>query len=249
MATTFPTPPTFASPVVVNPQTGENQFNPMWLQWFLVLASFLTNSQAGRIRDFIPVTSTGVYQPSNGTNNILALAWGAGGGGGASVATAANQISGGGGGGAGGFAFQLLTTGFTGQTFTVGAAGGPGANGGDTAFVSLTARGGKAGVAGTAVLGNSFTPGGLGGASVGSAITGYGQKGGQAILLTNSAGASGTGADSIWGNGGQPALVTGNGSAAVGFVAGGSGALSFNSSGGFVGGSGGGGVGLIVELS
>jgi len=43
---TFEPPPTYAEVVVVDPQTNKGSFNPLWLKWFLKLASVLTNSGA-----------------------------------------------------------------------------------------------------------------------------------------------------------------------------------------------------------
>lgn len=250
MATTFPTPPTFANPVVVNPSTGENQFSPIWLQWFLVLASFLSGSQFGRIRDFIPVTSTGTYVPSNGTNNVLAFLWGGGGSGGSSAITGAGQASVGGGGGAGAMCFGLLTSGFNNVPFTLGAGGFAGANGGSTTFATLSASGGLAGPAG-GTLSSGFTLPGQGGSSTsGGLLSGVGNKGEQGIVISPGAVASGAGANSPWGQGGLPVYVDGPGLPATGFASGGSGAVSApNNLLGNTGGTGAIGCGLILELS
>lgn len=45
--TTFQPPPTYASPVVVDEVTGEAQFNPIWLKWFVDVAAFITVSSGG----------------------------------------------------------------------------------------------------------------------------------------------------------------------------------------------------------
>lgn len=43
----FSPPPTYADPVVVDKETGQSQFNPLWLKWFLDLAQFLTVNGGG----------------------------------------------------------------------------------------------------------------------------------------------------------------------------------------------------------
>lgn len=40
-------PPTFASPVIVNSTTGQTQFSPIWLSWFVQLAQLLSTISAG----------------------------------------------------------------------------------------------------------------------------------------------------------------------------------------------------------
>jgi hypothetical protein len=57
MATTFPIPPTYTLPVLVDPSSGRAIFSPIWLQWFLDLAQILT--QAG-------ITPTGFDHQSLG---------------------------------------------------------------------------------------------------------------------------------------------------------------------------------------
>lgn len=248
MATNFPTPPTFANPMVVNPQTGENQFNPVWLQWFLVLAGFLANSEQGRIRDIIPVTSTGLYVPSNGTNNVLALLWGAGGGGGSGQSAGSGNVSVGGGGGAGGFTFGLLTTGFNNVPFTIGAGGGSDMAGGATTFAGLTANGGQPGAMGAVGLAPLTTLGGLGGNSSGGILNGYGANGLAGIALNATTTLSGSGASSPFGQGGQSVRGTTVGNAASGHAAGGGGGSTLAGAVG-TGGVGGNGCGFVVELS
>lgn len=249
MATVFPTPPTFANPIAVNPQTGENQFNPIWLNWFLVLANFLTGSTQGRIRDVVPVTGSGTYNPSNGTNNLLVALWGGGGGGGSSSTTAAGQVSVGGGGGAGGFCFGILTTGFTGVPFTIGGGGASNTAGGTTSFAGLTAHGGNPGTTGAVLSGPGFTLGGSGGTTTGGAINGQTAGGLTGIALSTTVAASGQGANSAFGCGALPRTTSGVGGNGAGYASGGAGGLSYASLAGQAGGTGGGGVGFIMELS
>jgi hypothetical protein len=44
---TFEPAPTYADPVLVDEHTGKPRFNPLWLRWFLKLASFVTTSGGG----------------------------------------------------------------------------------------------------------------------------------------------------------------------------------------------------------
>jgi hypothetical protein len=43
----FEPAPTYADPVVVDEITGKSRFNPLWLRWFLKVASFISASGAG----------------------------------------------------------------------------------------------------------------------------------------------------------------------------------------------------------
>lgn len=43
MATVPPIPPTYADPVLVDPVTKKGGFNPIWLNWFLQLATWLSS--------------------------------------------------------------------------------------------------------------------------------------------------------------------------------------------------------------
>lgn len=43
----FPPPPTYADPVIVDEITGQGQFNPLWLKWFLDLGQFVTVNGGG----------------------------------------------------------------------------------------------------------------------------------------------------------------------------------------------------------
>lgn len=60
MSANFPPPPTYAIPVIEDKSTGKFNFNPVWLQWFLSIAAFV--SQAGGYSGTIttaPLTSGG----------------------------------------------------------------------------------------------------------------------------------------------------------------------------------------------
>lgn len=41
MSTVPPIPPTYADPVLIDPVTKKGGFNPIWLNWFLTLATYL----------------------------------------------------------------------------------------------------------------------------------------------------------------------------------------------------------------
>lgn len=45
--TTFPPPPTYAEPTIVDARTGKSQFNPIWLRWFLEVAQILSQLAVG----------------------------------------------------------------------------------------------------------------------------------------------------------------------------------------------------------
>ena len=45
----FQPPPTYAMPVLVNKDTKESEFNPIWLKWFLDLIENLSAAGAGSV--------------------------------------------------------------------------------------------------------------------------------------------------------------------------------------------------------
>lgn len=51
MTTVYTPAPTYADPVVVDEKTGKNQFNPIWLKWFLDLTAFVSSSGSGSTVD------------------------------------------------------------------------------------------------------------------------------------------------------------------------------------------------------
>lgn len=67
----FPIAPTFAEPVVVNKATGQHQFNPIWLRWFLDVASYLTLSSGTQLStamyNYINTLGSYVTIPTNQT--------------------------------------------------------------------------------------------------------------------------------------------------------------------------------------
>lgn len=46
---TFPPPPTYAEPVIVDDKTGKAGFSPIWLNWFLAFAKLLEDAASGTI--------------------------------------------------------------------------------------------------------------------------------------------------------------------------------------------------------
>lgn len=249
MSATFQPPPTFADPVIVNELSGRSQFNPIWLQWFLSVAQFISQANAGRLKSVIPVSSSGVYNPSQGTNNVVVFLGGDGGGGGNALATGAGQISVGGGGGAGAIVYALLTTGFSGVTISLGPGGGPGTAGSGSSFGGLiVAGGGQAGVNGSPGAAPQISQGGLGGTSTGSGLLGVGDCGDPGISPVAGFLLGGKGAGSWLGGGGQGGIA-GIGGNATGFGAGGGGASNPASSGLKNGGTGSKGFAIITEYS
>jgi len=47
MATQFQPPPTYADPVVYDDATRKQQFNPIWLKWFLDVSQYISNNGGG----------------------------------------------------------------------------------------------------------------------------------------------------------------------------------------------------------
>lgn len=111
-------------------------------------------NMAGRLLNIQVITSTGTYTPTSGTNSVLVKMIGGGGPGG-SIPASGTSFATSGGGGAGAYAEGYFTSGFSGVTVTIGAAGtaaagSAGSNGGTTSFGSLmSAPGGNAGLLGT----------------------------------------------------------------------------------------------------
>ena len=44
---TFQPPPTYALPVIQDETTGKSTFNPIWLNWFLQVAQYISNNGGG----------------------------------------------------------------------------------------------------------------------------------------------------------------------------------------------------------
>lgn len=196
-------------------------------------ASAFFKSNADTLIGIQVFTSTAAYTPTAGTISIVVEAIGGGGGGGgcAAVSSSGNgSVSGGG--GAGALAIGRITTGFSGVTVTVGAAGAGGAAGnnngtagGATTFGSVLTAGGGAGGTGGAE-GGPINAGGVGGSASGSAsIAGFaGERGLTGHVYSSSIVYPGNGGNSLYGGGGQANQSSDAGHAATGKGAGGSGA-------------------------
>lgn len=110
------------------------------------------------------ITTTGTYTPTAGTNSVIIYLVGGGGGGAGAPATGAGQTSAGGPGGYGGTVIHRMTSGFSGQTVTIGAAGaagtagGNGGSGGSSTFGAILTAGGGGG-GGAVGPGTSFIVG------------------------------------------------------------------------------------------
>ncbi|MEK6252802.1 MAG: hypothetical protein AABM43_12910, partial [Actinomycetota bacterium] len=140
------------------------------------------------------LTSSGTYTPTTGTTRVYVELVAGGGAGGGCPAIGSGSAAGGGGGG-GGYAASLLTSGFSGVSYVIGAGGtgvsaGAGNAGSDTTWnattiVAKSGAGGAAGVLNTAVFG------GAGGIAGTGQVTSPGGRGTAAInVLGNGAGGS-----------------------------------------------------------
>lgn len=213
----------------------------------------------GRLLNVQVFTSSGTYTPTTGTTSVVVDVQAPGGGGGGTAATSALQSAIAPGGGGGAFARVRLTTGFSGATITV-PAGGAGA-----------AAGANAGTAGAAASFGSIIscPGGTGGPA-GVVLSAVGQSGGSSVTASPTI-SSGTTIASIPGQGGAPGYVLAAGSsalaarggnsllgfgglsgsgAAVGYGAGGTGAIQSSASSAAVAGlAGTAGIVIVYEYS
>ena len=217
-------------------------------------------SGAGRFLGVQVFTATGTYTPTAGTKTVVVELQGGGGAGGGSAATGVGQISIGAGGGAGGYAKSRLTSGFSGVTVTIGAAGANavGANGGaggaSTFGGLMTANGGAGGfVDGPSAppfLNHGYAAGGS--ASGGNMLNISGQPGSIGHVLAAVVGtfAGGSGAMSYFGSGsagsvsGSPITIP-----VSGYGSGGAGSSLLPSSVAQAGSSGAPGVCVIYEYS
>lgn len=167
-------------------------------QYFDALKVALT----GRIMGVRVFTTSGTYTPTAGTRMIVAELVGGGGGGGGTPATSANQGASAGGGGGGGYVKKLITSGFSGQSFVIGAFGlgatagsVGGAAGGATTFMGMSAGGGGGGgVGGIFTASASLSGGGGGGGTAtGGDINAQGEPGSGGFFYSNTLVQSGSG--------------------------------------------------------
>lgn len=222
-------------------------------------ASYIADlrDRPGRLIGIQVLTASGTYTPTSGTKSVVVHLVGGGGAGGGYSATAAGQISVGGGGGAGGYVRSRLTTGFSGASLTIGAGGTPaagavGGGGGASTFAgTLSASGGSGGGVSPAVSGSVVTGGGFGGnASGGNLLNIKGASGAYATGMNTTYWASGAGASTPFGSGGEPRYsTTSSGAAAVGYGSGGGGAAGGPAQGIQAGGNGANGVAIIEEYA
>lgn len=152
-------------------------------------------SQPGRLIGTQIITSTGTYTPTTGTNSIIFQLVGGGGGGGSTAATSTGQLAMGCGGGAGGVVIHRATSGFSGQTVTIGTGGNAGSggtagsNGGTSTFLGCSAFGGAGGTQGPASSSTSLDPLVNGGsASGGNILNSAGGFGGAAFYIFTTTG-------------------------------------------------------------
>lgn len=218
----------------------------------------------GRLIGVQRFTATAGYTPTAGTTSIIVEMIGGGGGGGGCAATAAGQVAAGGAGGGGALSIGRFTSGFSGQTVTVGSAGvGSGLGGGGTAGTAsslgalITAPGGGGGLA-SAAGAITTTGGGVGGGvGTGGNIQQSAGAGAQPVIARFSDGAV-VGGVSVYTRFGGPSVAavvstagnsTGTNAPATSYGSGGGGAASGAGQGGAVGGSGAAGVVIIYEYS
>lgn len=223
------------------------------------LLSALSDSIPRNARRLIVVrviSATGTYTPTPGTSAVQVLLQGGGGAGGGTALTGAAQQACGGGGGAGGWAMSFLTTGFSGVTITIGAAGvaasgAAGGNGGTTSFGAVfNATGGNGGGAGSAISNTltAFAQGSVGGfGGSGNILNAIGGIGGIGLYTPTGGVLSGNGGMSYFGQGGSGIAAASNGITAVTLGAGGSGSAQGASGGALTGGGGASGVAIIWE--
>lgn len=215
----------------------------------------------GRLIGTQTITTTQSYTPTAGTTRIIIELVGGGGGGGGAPATGAGVLSIGVGGSGGGYCKSLFTSGFSGQTITIGAAGtagaagGAGGAGGNSTFLGMTASGGGLGAAGAA--GAAFVVRGVnpGGAAAGGNIinipggpvsTSFGLNA-AGVLVPSEGGDSFFGAGSkLSGTSGAPFSLSGT--VGTGFGSGGSGGATWNGAA-VTGGAGTPGIAIIHEYS
>lgn len=207
-------------------------------------------------------TSSGTWTRPSGITKVFVLCQGAGGGGGGAFSTEAIA----GGGASGGLGQKLVdVSAIPSVTVTVGSggAGGVGDNNGSTGGTSsfgahVSATGGVGGIRtnSTGQTGGSGTgdTGPLGGTATGGDVNVAGNSGNRGTFAMNTAadptfsriGATGQGANSTFGGGGQRGLLGGSGYAARGYGAGGGGGYC-NSTPARNGGAGSGGIVIVYE--
>jgi hypothetical protein len=206
------------------------------------------------------LTGAGTYTPTAGTKRVLVCCIGGGGGGGGTPSTGAGSALGGGGGG-GGYSEKLLTTGFSGASYSVGAggtnvAGAAGGAGGDSSFGTgplVLAKGGSGGPAGVSATNVGGSAGGLASAGIGD-VKLDGQNGQVGAVTGGGPMALGEGGDAPRGGMGGRRITFPSTSIVAGvaggqYGAGGSGAAVNNVAATGAGGAGGAGTIIVYEYA
>ncbi|MCO8321984.1 hypothetical protein ABEG10_08730 [Burkholderia cenocepacia] len=237
--------------------TAAIQFNP------LVVAPATQSSHAmqlgqatGRLLRVTTFSSSGTFTPGAGTAAVRVRIVGGGGGGGGAPATGASQVSIGSGGGGGAYSEGYFTSGFSGVTVTIGAAGSTGSgvaggNGGTTSFGALmSAPGGSGGgVAGPSAP--PFSPISAGGSAAGAGgniLTSGGGSAGIALAINVSSFAGSAGGNSVFGGGASLVANGVNGAASPSKGGGGGGTGQQPSGAALTGGAAGPGYAIIEEF-
>jgi len=177
------------------------------------------------------------------------------GGGGGNCTTAATNAAAAGGGASGGYAEKTFTVvpGAT-VTYTVPAGGASVTAGADATVVSggvtVTAKGGPAGVVAAVVAAPTTILGGAAPAiSTNGDLNGSGAPGGTGVNLAAAQAASGSGGSSLFGGGGVSRKTQGAGNAAVGYGSGGGGGCILSGGAAVAGGAGSAGILIVDEFS
>lgn len=215
-------------------------------------------AETGNLINTQRFTASGTYTPTPGTKWVVVEAVGGGGAGAGFGATVAGQWGVGGGGGSGAYALGKFTTGFSGVTVTIGAAGvatvgSAGGAGGTTSFGALLSAPGGAGapigLVFSAGAANMINPGA--GAAVPSGANILGIKG-----VNGAPGASGTtmaiggaGAPGRFSPGADYTPHGATGNAATGYGGGGAGGSAAASAGATAGGNGSAGLIIVWEYA
>lgn len=205
-------------------------------------------------------SASGNFTTGAETNTIIIKGVG-GGSGGAGCTSVAAAASAGGGGGAGSYIEKTVSvTPNTAYAFVCGAlgagsSGAAGGNGADSTFIvgatTYTAKGATGAVVATALTTLSSYKGGVGGVVATNGDMNSGGASGEAghvTVVATPLGVGGAGASGPFGSGGAPVSAVGNGNNALGFGAGGSGALT-GASAVRTGGSGTAGCWVVEEFS
>ncbi|VVD74371.1 hypothetical protein PAQ31011_00787 [Pandoraea aquatica] len=219
---------------------GENIIDP--------LAQQIGNA-TGRLKRVRVLTSSGTFTSTPGTKMVLVRLQAAGGAGGGTAGLGVGEGSIGSSGGSGGYSEHLMTSGFDGVAYVVGAGpagvvGGNGPDGGNSSFAGITVTGGKGGrvsAPGAQVFAAAAQGGTASGANV---LNRNGEPSSSAWLILGSGYSLGPGGSTPLGSGGISASAGANGGGGGGVAAG----SSSSPSAAQAGGKGGDGLILVMEF-